>query len=289
MTDVMTLYLDDSGTRNPDRNPRDDLPAHGHDWFGLGGIMVRDADQGSVEDAHRALCEKWNITYPLHSCEIRARIDSFHWLAKLKRKKLEAFWHDVGQLVTSAPITAIACVVDRPGYNARYLTEYGRKRWTLCKTAFNVVVERAAKWARRHNCRLRVCVERSDPGTDSRVQGYYEALRDTGQPFDKERSGKYSPLAPDDFAETLYEFRKKDKTSALMQIADIALWPMCIGGYDDKNKSFCAMQAAGTLINCRLREDEVGLEGIKYSCWDLQDARKDQSPDKSELRGSAAY
>lgn len=272
MNDLMALYVDDSGARNPDRNPKDCLPAHGHDWFGFGGVIVRDEDREQVVGAHRGLCEKWSITSPLHSSEIQAKTDSFRWLAKLKRKKLEAFWADVGTLVTMEPLTAIACVVDRPGYNARYLDEYGRKRWTLCKTAFNVVVERAAKWARRHGCRLRVCVERADRATDARMKGYYNALRDTGQPFDKGRSDKYSPLSPPDFAETLYEFRTKDKSSPLMQLADVALWPICIGGYDEANKAFRAMLDAGTLIDGRLPTEAVPAEGIKYSCWDLQSA-----------------
>jgi hypothetical protein len=279
MPDVMTLYIDDSGTRNPDRHPNDALPSHGHDWFALGGVLVRDDERPVVEEAHRSLCARWDIAVPLHSSDIRAMSRGFHWLRQRTPTDRERFYADVAALVTAPQLTAIACVVDRPGYNKRYREIYDRKRWSLCKTAFNVVVERAAKWARRRDCRLRVYVERSDKTTDARICGYYEALCGTGQPFDESRSQKYCPLSPADFQRTLFEFKTKDKSSRLMQIADVILWPMCIGGYRPDDKSYRSLRDAGTLIDCRLPQDAAGSEGIKYSCWELQTpAQISQSP-----------
>jgi len=277
MVDAMSLYLDDSGTRNPDRNPADPLPSHGNDWFGLGGVLVRDSQRPAIEELHQSFCRTWGISYPLHSSEIRAKADCFKWLGKLPRSSLTSFYEGLTQLVTSGPLVAIACVVDRPGYNARYREKYGRERWMLCKTAFGVVVERAAKYARRHNCPLRVYVERSDRGTDNRMRRYYEELRTNGQPFDPRSSGRYLPLGPQELRETLYEFRTKEKSSRLIQLADLCLWPMCIGGYDSSNRSYLAMKNAGTLIDCRLPLEAAHREGIKYSCWELQE-KKLQSP-----------
>lgn len=265
----MTLYIDDSGSRNPDRNPADKLPKHGHDWFGLGGVMVRDDEEASVRDHHAAFCKEWDLNAPLHSTEIRNRSGNFARLGQLPPEKLDAFHQAVTALVTSRPLTAIACVVDRPGYNHRYRDKYGRKRWSLCKTAFTVVVERAAKYAMRHGCRLRVYVERSDKKTDNRMRSYYDGLRNDGHPFDPGNAAKYQPLTTEELHATLYEFRTKEKSSPLMQIADVCLWPMCMGGYDRTNRPYSALRAAGTLIDCKLDPAAVEAEGIKYSCWDL--------------------
>lgn len=55
-------------------------------------------------------------------------------------------------LMRDAPVIGLACVIDWPGYNKRYAEKYAENRWMLCKTAFSVVVERAAKFAisKRH-------------------------------------------------------------------------------------------------------------------------------------------
>lgn len=270
----MTLYIDDSGSRHPDRNPGDTLPKHGYDWFGLGGVMVRDDEEAAVRQEHAALCNEWGLDAPLHSTEIRNRSGHFAWLGQLPTAKRDAFLEALARLVTGPQLTAIACVVDRPGYNHRYRDIYGRKRWSLCKTAFTVVVERAAKYAMNHDCRLRVYVERSDKRTDNRMRSYYDTLRNDGHPFNPNNAAKYQPLTGVQLHTTLYEFRTKDKSSPLMQLADICLWPMCMGGYDPTNRPYRTLKEAGTLIDCKLDPAVVEFEGIKYSCWDLNTESK---------------
>ena len=83
MPQVMRLYADDSGTRHPDHDVGRQ-PAHGHDWFGMGGVLINDADADAVDARHAAFCAKWNITYPLHSVEIRASSDNFTWVRGLE-------------------------------------------------------------------------------------------------------------------------------------------------------------------------------------------------------------
>jgi hypothetical protein len=51
-------------------------------------------------------------------------------------------------MLTSVPVTALACVMDRPGYDRRYRGVYPRSLWHLCRTVFAVAMERAAKYAR---------------------------------------------------------------------------------------------------------------------------------------------
>jgi hypothetical protein len=274
----MSLYLDDSGASRPDRHPKDRVPQHGCDWFALGGILIREADEPVVTAQHAKLCSDWSLTGPLHSTDIRGHRRAFSWLGTDKGKR-EHFMADLGRLITSSELTAIACVVDRPGYNARYRDLYGRARWKLCKTAFNVVVERAAKYARYHGCKLRVYVERCNKKTDDRFRAYFDRMRDSGLPFDAKSSAKYAPLLPEDFRQTLYEFRTKTKQSELMQLADMALYPMCIGQYHPEQRAYQAMFEAGVLINCKLDSERADLEGIKRSCFELVDASKNQSPE----------
>jgi hypothetical protein len=265
MPDVITLYLDDSGTRYPDHKPGR-TAAHGRDWFALGGILIRECDEIRVRDAHTRFCASWNFSAPLHSQEIRGRTENFTWLAALSGPELGRFMRELGALVTLPELTAIACVIDRPGYNDRYAQQYAGQRWLLCKTAFSVVVERAAKFALGQSCRLRVFVEESDKKTDRVVRGYYDEMRKIGLPFDPRTSAKYAPLPQSQLHETLYDFKTKRKTSPMIQLADVALWPMCIGGYDANNRAYRAMVDAGTLIDSRLAADLVSTDGIKYSC-----------------------
>src|SRR5690606_27467882 len=129
--------------------------------------------------------------------------------------------------------------------------------------------------------RVRVYGERSDKTVDRRTLDYYEALRLAGQPFDPNNSAKYNPLSSGALAQALYEFRTKSKTSPLMQIADLALWAMCIGGYNRENQSYVRLRDAGTLIDCKLPPDLRETEGIKYSCWELVDQRRAETKSQS--------
>src|SRR5690606_29145581 len=122
------LYLDDSGTRNPDRHSNDALPWHGYDWFALGGIIVNESERERMRGLHQALCSTWSIQGPLHSYDIRMKRNGFKILRSLDTAACSRFYADVSALVTDPALTAVACVIDRPGYNARYLEQYGRKR-----------------------------------------------------------------------------------------------------------------------------------------------------------------
>ena len=81
-----------------------------------------------------------------------------------------------------APVTGIACVIDRPGYNARYEDKYRENRWMLCKTAFSVVVERSAKFAIANCQRLRVLPEKCNKAEDGLLRSYYNELKTDGLP-----------------------------------------------------------------------------------------------------------
>ncbi|KZX52335.1 hypothetical protein A3711_08560 [Erythrobacter sp. HI00D59] len=171
-------------------------------------------------------------------------------------------------MLASVPVLGLACTIDRPGYNQRYFEKYGRERWSLCKTAFSVIVERAVKRARSDTRKLRIYAERADKDSDSKLRQYYEELRAEGMPFAGGGDAKYHPLSQPELKETLREFRLKYKSSPMVQLADLYLYPMCRNGYEPY-RPFKEFQDANRLIDCELSADERPALGIKYSCFDL--------------------
>lgn len=153
-------------------------------------------------------------------------------------------------------------------YHARYAARYGSQSWSLCRTAFSIVVERAVKFARARGCKLKVFVERSDRESDGWIRGYYDHLRTNGMPFDPNNMGKYAPLTKEQLSETLYELRLKAKSSPIMQIADLYLWAMCMGGYDRSTLTYSRLLQNGKLIDRLLAPEEIPVLGIKYSCFE---------------------
>lgn len=142
MTRVTNFYMDDSGTRTPNRKPLDFDPCT-RNFFALGGILIDEEDEAAARKAHEDFCARWSIDYPFHSVEIRHSTGRFSWL-KRGTEEYERFMRDLTRLLTSINVLGIACVIDRPGYDARYRDKYGRRQWHLCQTAFCIAVERAA-------------------------------------------------------------------------------------------------------------------------------------------------
>jgi hypothetical protein len=272
MPKVMCLYLDDSGTRNPDRKLPKELMFR--DWFALGGYITKEDDEGIIRTAHAKFCEGWKITYPLHSYDIRAEQDDFTWLGGLEDREFNRFMRELGHLLVSIPVIGHACVVDRPGYNTRYREKYGRQTWMLCKTAFSVVVERAAKHARKEKCKLRVYVEEGDKTADNHIRSYYASLRTDGMPFAGDNMAKYAPLTAAELKETLYDLDFKAKSSPMAQIADLYAYPIARGGYDQEYSPYVQLRNEKRLIDVLLKEEEVEHLGVKYSCFDLVSGMK---------------
>lgn len=260
--------MDDSGTRHPDHDPQ---PAeHGRDWFALGGVLIDDEEIDGAKIALGSFRERWPQmgSAPLHSHEIRGRHKGFAWLEK-DEKVRNAFLGDLSSTLLSLPVLGLACVIDRPGYNARYSTLYDKdQRWSLCKTAFAIAVERATKRSLSRDRKLRIHVERSSKPDEQKLKEYYDTLRSAGPWFNPDTSGRYAPTKSNEYADTLYEFRVKRKSSPMMQVADMFLWPMSIGGYDPSNRTYRELVGAGKLIDCHLSGQEADRLGIKYSCFE---------------------
>ena len=261
------FYIDDSGSRDPDRNRT--ARVTDPDWFALGGVLIDQANEGAAKALIDDFRARWPEMrdQPFRSYDIRHKVERFRWLAGASAKRQKEFMEELTSLIMTLPIHVLACVVNRPGYNGRYMSEYGPRRWKLCRTAFNIVVERAAKVAIHRGARLRVYAERSDRITEAHFKEYFDTMRTEGLPFNAANSEKYRPLPPDLLRSTLFEFRIKGKESPLMQFADLVLWPVCRGGYDKTDRAYEALVKAGKLIDAHCTE-ENGLMGVKYSCFD---------------------
>ncbi len=259
--------MDESGTRHPDHNPK--RAAHNHDYFALGGVLIKEDEESIARQIHLDFCQRWEITTPLHSSEIRGRHEKFTWIGKLDKEKQELFYEELYQILKNSPVIGIACVIDRPGYNNRYREKYGNQPWLLCKTAFNILIERAAKYAESQGYKLRVLPEKCNKNDDRTLREYYNKLKSEGMPFDKLTSSRYLPLQGNDFQRILYEFQLKEKSSPMIQLADIYLWIMAIGGYDKNNRAYKRLIEDRKLIDCLYNQEEIAHLGIKYSCFDL--------------------
>ncbi|WP_157213387.1 DUF3800 domain-containing protein [Rhizobium sp. CF122] len=102
--------------------------------------------------------------------------------------------------------------------------------------------------------KLRVHPERCNKAEDANLEGYYKALKAEGMPFAKDNSDKYGPLTPEQLTQTLYEFKTKQKTSPMAQLADLYLWPICMGGYHASNRPYQRLTDDGKLIDCHIRK-----------------------------------
>jgi hypothetical protein len=280
MPEIACLYLDDSGTRNPDRKADGTVD---RDWFALGGIIINEEDVPTAEKAHEEFCTRWGIKYPLRSFDIRQKSKSFSWLRTLSPANYLAFMQDLSGVLVALPVIGHGCVIDRPGYNARYREQYGRQTWMLCKTAFSVVCERSAKHASERGRRLRVYPEAGDKTADDHVRSYYKDMRSVGMPFADASSAKYGPLSAAELKETLYDLKFKNKNSRLAQLADLYLYPIARGRYEDKYLPYALLRQNKKLMDDLLDADRLPHLGIKYSFELIDAALETQKPEQAPV------
>jgi len=264
-TPTLHLYVDDSGTRYADRLSvsRKD----GMDHFAMGGLLIREEDVEPTIDDLQALRQKHAITAPLHSTKIRSQKNDWAWLG-VDHQRAESFYSDLTSFLCSMRGHATACVVHRPGYQARYSSHPPEARWLLCKSAYWILVERATKLALKEQRKLIVHVEETGRREDRAIRDYHTELRAAGANFNPRTSGKYSPLIASDFESTLMVSPKFfTKNSLLGQVADLLLYPIVKGRYDPTYRPYCDLIAAQRTIDSALTPAEAGL-GVKYYCFD---------------------
>ncbi len=108
-----------------------------------------------------------------------------------------------------------------------------------------------------------------DKTADKHIRGYYSDLREKGMPFAADSSAKYAPLSAEELADTLYDLDFKKKSSPMVQIADLYLYPMARGGYQAEYPPHVTLKENEKLIDSYLDAEDIPHLGIKYSCFDL--------------------
>jgi hypothetical protein len=264
--EIYYLYFDDSGIRFPDKQQKP-LRNDGLDHFALGGILFKKSDRSSIIDAAKELKKKWRITYPLRSADLRGKRENYVWLND--KEIHDRFFDDLNVFLCDIPVIGFAAVVDRIGYNNRYEAQYGDKRWWMCKTAFSILIERVAKYVDSKGGLLKIRFEEAGKKEDRAIMQYHRDLKVLGMPFDTSTSSKYSFLTPEEFRQILLnEPERQTKKSPLLQIADVFLYPMVKGGYDERYIPYQILMQKGKLIDAILPDDQISSCGIKYSCFD---------------------
>jgi len=267
VTPTYHLYIDDSGSRDLDKN----LNAQdGSKWFALGGVIIAEESEAQARADYEVFCIRWNITYPLHSYDIRNKVNAFSWIERLRPREQAEFYRSLGEFLVNLPVLGTACVIDRLGYNTKYRGLYGQRRWALCKTAFSIVAERASKYAFQNDRRLKIFYERCSPKHDKAIENYFNDMRDVGMPFNTETSAKYDPFGQDQLRHTLWDCKKKFKSSPLMQIADLYLFPICVAGYDANYHAYTTLMEKSRVIDCVMDANERQKLGVKYSCFEAR-------------------
>ena len=73
-------------------------------------------------------------------------------------------------------------------------------------------------------------------------------LNSEGMPFAPQSSDKYRPMQSNDLGQILYDFKLKMKSSPMVQLADLYLRPICIGGYHASNRTYARLMNDGKLM-----------------------------------------
>lgn len=186
----------------------------------------------------------------------------------MERAEQRRFYHELDEFLIAVPVHVLACVVDRPGYNARYADKYGQDRWSICKTAFPIIAERAVKYAMLNDARVRLFVERSDKVSEALLRSHYNSMRNEGMPFAGGGDAKYSPLTADIMRVRLYDLKFKFKSSPMIQLADLMLYPLCKAAYENDYRPMQLLRERGKLIEAVVPHELIATVGSKYSCFD---------------------
>lgn len=271
---ILNLYIDETGSRHQDSPSAQ--AKHGFDWFGIGGILVEQEQEEAAKQRLKVFLANWpQIKKPLHFTDMRAERQGFAWLGRISDVERTRFWSQYKNFLSSLTIAGTACVIDRPGYTARgYGKRVGEEKWLLCRSAFDIVLERSAKLAKLKGRRLRVLYERADAGTDARVESYFANVKTNGMAFDEKNSAKYSPLTQEEFAHLLLDIEGKDKSNRMMQVADSYLYAIARGSYDRKFDIYRRLLESGRLVTSQVPGAMAGTIGVKTYCFELVNEAK---------------
>ncbi|WP_412049011.1 hypothetical protein ACK6D9_14255 [Hoeflea sp. Naph1] len=135
----------------------------------------------------------------------------------------------------------------------------------MSRTAFDISVERAVKYARSQNRQLSVVYERSGKVEDRLIENYFQTLIANGTEFDTQNSKKHEPLSKSELAETLLTIWPDGKNNPMLQIADLLLFPLCNQPTKRPDRAYKKLCEAEQLIDWKHDDPTIA---VKYSCYD---------------------
>ena len=257
------LYVDETGTSlRSDSNSK-------YPFFGIGGILVKRSDLATIATLRTNLNNDWPKinNSPLHSYELRHRTGNFRWLEKEPPGEQARFFQQLSSMIGRVPAIATACIVEKEGYFYRYQKRYGKHLWDMRKSAFSIIVERAAKFVDRQNESMEVCFERSSKVFDEMIIECYKSLIQTGSPFQRNYSSAYNPGNAAFFARVLAGVRQKTKKSPAMQIADLCLFALAQKKIDVNYQPYLTLLENNMVIDQHIPEADIYEIGVKYYCF----------------------
>ncbi|MDQ0422953.1 hypothetical protein J2045_004003 [Peteryoungia aggregata LMG 23059] len=261
----LIFFMDDFGTRTM-CNPAEEMPMAPHEFsFGLGGILVPSEAVAEISQAVIRFCEKWRVP-ELHGNKIRSGKGKFAFLKEGGQRR-ERFFAELEDLLIDERMLAHACVICRPGYRDRYFERYPvASRWHMSRTAFDIAVERAAKFAIMLKRRLSIVYERSGQKEDRLIESYFHGLKTIGTEFDVQNAGKHSPLPREELSRTLLTIWPDGKANPMLQLADLVIHPLCHRPTGLPNRAYSRLEEARQILDFRCNGDAT--IAVKYSCYD---------------------
>lgn len=263
----IVFYMDETGNRKADKMK--DATRKGRDWFAFGGLLINSEDIPKAKTLHVEFCKEWGIRTPFHLTDMLGYHKNFRWMDRKPLSFKRDFWSAYSDLITSIEATGQACVIDRQKYFERgYVEKHSEDPWSLCRSAFDITVERAVKFAIYKERKLRIVFE-SDGPFNPIVKGYFKNLKENGLEFNKENSGKYNPLKAEDFAKTLTTIETKDKTSKMLQFADTYVYSIARHKYDAQFFLGRNLRDRGRTMGSALGGNAQLIKemGVKYYCF----------------------
>ena len=135
----------------------------------------------------------------------------------------------------------------------------------MSKTAFDISVERAAKFAMKNGRKLDVVYERTGEKEDRLLEGYFSDLKAVGLGFCAENSKQYGPLTGAQFTDHLNVIWPDGKGNPLLQLADLVVHPISHITCGKRNRAYDQLIGRKMLLDFKHEDRAVG---VKYSCYD---------------------
>lgn len=271
-----TLFFDDSGSKSVDieKDPQSF-------WFAQGGYIIRNDNIEILTTNINDFIIKWTLKLgrsipPLHSNDIRRKKEGFEFLKD--PLTYSQFMGDLTQLISSAPIYIIGSIISRKGY-LEYTSSQGyiNSVWNYYDTAYPILIERSLKFINSiegDDFNLYVVGEKTGKHEDKHIANIHDNLIKGHNYFKPETSSKYGYF--DDYFK-IKGLKFNNKSSKLLQIADLVLYPICQAIISVNQSSgliyhpFIQLNDAGMLINNHIDFEQIKYKGIKYYCFDKQD------------------